>query len=256
MMRSSTFVLPSHQEEGESSTVQSSKYVRLPTRKTCFCLELLLRLAWEWRVPLPLFSITVRTSLFQNFLKCISLRIKIRFLKSRLKRYYRHFGESRKKVNLSESGSRDWVDQIVWNFDTSKINILIQCVPNFVHIGPPDHMKRTVFQRVVSKCYYRPLWRKSEKGQSFGKWFSTGIDCTKSSEILGMEWTKYQCLKSMCTKFRLDWSRIIQKDTFIKESFQSAVIKALAKDGILRSIFRESDSRDLVDQVVWNFNTF
>ena len=33
-----------------------------------------------------------------------------------------------KKGQSLRSGSRDWVYQIVWNFDTFKINILTQCV--------------------------------------------------------------------------------------------------------------------------------
>ena len=109
---------------------------------------------------------------------------KVRFSRSRSKRYYRNFGESRKKVNLSESDSRDWVDQVVWNLDTCKINILTQCVPNFVQIGLPGHTKKYVFLGVI----------------------------------------------------------------------RSATIATLAKVG-KRSIFRESDSRDWVDQVVWNLDT-
>ena len=106
------------------------------------------------------------------------------FSRSRSKRYYRNFGESRKKVNLSESDSRDWVDQVVWNLDTCKINILTQCVPNFVQIGLPGHTKKYVFLGVI----------------------------------------------------------------------RSATIATLAKVG-KRSIFRKSDSRDWVDQVVWNLDT-
>ena len=53
-----------------------------------------------------------------------------RFLKSRLRRCCRSFGQSRKKVNLSESGSPDWVDQTVWNFHRLFINVLTQYVQN------------------------------------------------------------------------------------------------------------------------------
>ena len=85
------------------------------------------------------------------------------FIKSRSKLCYPHFSKSREKVYISESGSGDWVDQIVWNFDTSKINILTQCVSNFVQIGLPGHMKKTVFQRVVSKRCYRSFAERRKK---------------------------------------------------------------------------------------------
>ena len=90
--------------------------------------------------------------------------------------------ERRKKVNLSESGSRYWADQIVWNFDTFKINILTQCVPNVVHIGQLDHMKKTVFQRVVWGAVVES-WAKVGKRSIFRK-AVLDIEPTKLSEIL------------------------------------------------------------------------
>ena len=106
---------------------------------------------------------------------------KVRFSRSRSKRYYRNFGESRKKVNLSESDSRDWVDQVVWNLDTCKINILTQCVPNFVQIGLPGHTKKYVFLGVVQSATIKTL-AKVEKRSIFRKAILE-IESTKLSEI-------------------------------------------------------------------------
>ena len=88
---------------------------------------------------------------------------KVRFSRSRSKRYYRNFGESRKKVNLSESDSRDWVDQVVWNSDTCKINALTQCVPTFVQIGLPGHTKKYVFLGVVRSATIATLAKVGKK---------------------------------------------------------------------------------------------
>ena len=133
---------------------------------------------------------------------------KFRFSRSRSKRYYRNFGESRKKVNLSESDSRDWVDQVVWNLDTCKINILTQCVPNFVQI----------FLGVV-----------------------------QSATNLGLH-----TVKSTAQRFFLE----------VGIKFEAAISNiATLVSGLDLPISRkkvnlsESDSRDWVDQVVWNLDT-
>ena len=142
-----------------------------------------------------------------------------RFSKSRSKRYYRHFGESRKKVNLSESGSRDRVNQIVWNLDTFQIHIWPQCIPNFVQIGQPDHMKKTVFQRVVSKrCYHsfgeiRKKANLSESGS--GDWLY---------QIVVKTWTPVRFIILTHHVYQISLTlghRIIWKKPFVKEKFEA-----------------------------------
>ena len=107
---------------------------------------------------------------------------KDRFSKSRSKRYYHHFGESRKKVNLSENVSRDGVDQMVWNSHSFFINVLTQCVSNFVHIGPLDHTKRYVYLTVVRSATIATL--ASQKKRSIFQKVVLAIDKTKLSKIL------------------------------------------------------------------------
>ena len=172
---------------------------------------------------------------------------KDRFSKSRFKALVSKFGESRKKVNLSESGSRDWADQIVWNFNTFKINILTQCVPSFVPIGRLDQMKKTVFQRVVSKRSYQSLAKVGKR--SIVSKFGESRKKVNLSESGSRDWADQivwnfdtfkiniltQCVPSFDSIGRLDQ----MKKTVFQRVVWGAVVESWAKVG-KRSIFRKA----------------
>ena len=146
------------------------------------------------------------------------------------------------KVNLSESGSQDYVDQIVWNFDTFQIHILTQCVPNFVHIGPPDHIKKYVVQRAVSKRYYRHFGESRKKVNLSENVSRDGVD--------KMVWNFYSFSINVSTQCVPKFVHIsppdhMKRTVFSKSHFKALLsnliklCKALAKDG-KRSIFRKA----------------
>ena len=178
---------------------------------------------------------------------------KDRFSKSRFKALVSKFGESRKKVNLSESGSRDWADQIVWNFDTFEINILTQCVPSFDLIGRLDQMKKTVYQRVVWKRSLSKSWAKVGKRSIFRKAF-LGIE--PNQIVWHFDIFKINILTQCVPSFDSDWSTgSNEKDSFSKSRFKALVVKVLGESRKKVNL-SESGSRDWADQIVWNFNTF
>ena len=183
------------------------------------------------------FSINVLTHGVSNFVQIGRPDHRKRTVFQRVvsKRLYRHFGKSREKVNLSESGSRDLVDQIVWNLNTLKINILTQCVSNFVQIGRPDHRKRTVFQRVVSKRLYRHFGKSREKVNLS----ESGSRDLVDQIVWNLNTLKINILTQCVSNFVQIGPPDDKKATFFYESFQSAVIEALAK-AEKGSIFRKA----------------
>ena len=71
--------------------------------------------------------------------------------------------------------------------------------------------KKDRFSKSRSKVLLSPLWRKSEKGQSFGKRFSelSGPNSLKLSQFF------HQCLNSISTKFRADWTTGSSKKMYL-----------------------------------------
>ena len=172
------------------------------------------------------------------------------FSNSRSKRCHQSFGERRKKVNLSENVSRDGVDQMVWNFYSFFINVLTQCVSNFVHIGLLDHIKIYVYLVRVVRSATIATSAKVKKGQSFRKRLSglSGPNSLKLSQF------SHQCLNSMPTKFRFDWTTGSYKKIHFSTSFEALLSQLWRKSKKGQSL--RSGSRDWVYQIVWNFDTF